>query len=113
MNRIQFIIVTILSGVVALCIFLQIIFVRLSAADETRLRQIGEALQEGQSDFDHLQQIATRVAQLAQQQNDDQLKDLLVRQNIQIKDNGPGATGAGAAAAPSTPESTTTPSSTH
>ncbi len=112
MNRIQFIIVTILSGVVALCIFLQIIFVRLSAADETRLRQIGEALQEGQSDFDHLQQIATRVAQLAQQQNDDQLKDLLVRQNIQIKDNA--TAGAAAATAPSTPESsTTTPSSTH
>jgi cysteinyl-tRNA synthetase len=110
MNRIQFIIVTTLSGIVALCIFLQIIFVRLSAADEMRLRQYGEALQEGQSDFDHLQQIATRVAQLAQQQNDDQLRDLLTRQNIQIKDtnNGPAA-----AAAPSTPAPTTTSPSTH
>ncbi len=108
MNRIQFIVVTTLSGIVALCIFLQIIFVRLSAADEMRLRQYGEALQEGQSDFDHLQQIATRVAQLAQQQNDDQLRDLLTRQNIQIKDNT-----SAPAAAPSTPAPATPPPSTH
>ena len=85
MNRVQFIIVTTLSGVVALCILLQIIFVRLSAADELKLRQVSAALQEGQTDFDHLQQIATRVGQLAQQQNDDQLRDVLKRQNIQIK----------------------------
>jgi hypothetical protein len=109
MNRIQFIVVTTLSGIVALCIFLQIIFVRLSAADEMRLRQYGEALQEGQSDFDHLQQIATRVAQLAQQQNDDQLRDLLTRQNIQIKDN----TNAATAVAPSTPAPATPSPSTH
>lgn len=109
MNRIQFIVLTTLSGIVALCIFLQIIFVRLSSADELRLRQYGEALQEGQSDFDHLQQIATRVAQLAQQQNDDQLRDLLTRQNIQIKDT----TNAPAAAGPSTPPPAPAAPSTH
>ena len=38
MNRVQFIIVTTLSGIVALCIFLQIIFVRLLGADQARLR---------------------------------------------------------------------------
>jgi len=109
MNRIQFIVVTTLSGIVAICIFLQIIFVRLAAADELRLRQYGEALQEGQSDFEHLQQIATRVAQLAQQQNDDQLRDVLTRQNIQIKDNPNGAAGA----ASSAPAPATSSSSTH
>jgi hypothetical protein len=110
MNRVQFIILTILSGLVAICILLQIIFVRLSAADEMRLRQIGEALQEGQSDFDHLQQIATRVAQLAQQQNDDQLRDLLTRQNIQINNNGTNAPAATAPASSAPAASSTTPS---
>jgi hypothetical protein len=85
MNRAQFLIVTTLSGIVALCIFLQIIFVRLLGADQSRLRDTEQALQAGQSDFTHLQQIATRVAQLAQQQNDEALKDLLTRQQIQIK----------------------------
>jgi hypothetical protein len=102
MNRVQFIIVTTLSGIVALCIFLQIIFVRLLGSDQTRLRDTEQALQAGQSDFTHLQQIATGVAQLAQQQNDQALRDLLTRQGIQIK---PAATDANssAPAAPAAP----------
>ena len=102
MNRLQFLIVTILSGIVALCIFLQIIFVRLLGADQSRLRDTEQALQAGQNDFTHLQQIATRVAQLAQQQNDEALRDLLARQNIQIKANPDEATSA-PAPAPATP----------
>ncbi len=105
MNRVQFIIVTALSGIVAFCILLQIIFVRLSAADEVKLRQVSAALQEGQNDFNHLQQIATRVAQLAQQQNDDQLRQVLIRNNIQIKGNA-------STNAPAASSTTTTPSST-
>jgi hypothetical protein len=106
MNRVQFIIVTTLSGIVALCILLQIIFVRLSAADELKLRQVSAALQEGQADFDHLQQIATRVAQVAQQQNDDQLRQILSRQNIQVK----GSTTTPPADATPTTTAPTTPS---
>ncbi len=110
MNRVQFIIVTTLSALVAFCILLQIIYVRISAADELQLRAINGALQEGQADLDHLQQVATRTAQVAQQQNDDQLRELLTRQNIQVK------APASAPAQPSstyTAPSTTTPSSTH
>jgi HAMP domain-containing protein len=106
MNRVQFLIVTILSGIVALCIFLQIIFVRLLGADQSRLRDTEQALQAGQNDFTHLQQIATRVAQLAQQQNDEELRNLLTRQNIQIKANpdeaAPGTPAAAPAPAPAT-----------
>jgi HAMP domain-containing protein len=111
MNRIQFLIVTILSGIVALCIFLQIIFVRLLGADQSRLRDTEQALQAGQNDFTHLQQIATRVAQLAQQQNDEALRDLLARQNIQIKANPDAATSTPPAPAPAPPAPA--PSSTH
>jgi hypothetical protein len=102
MNRVQFIIVTTLSGIVALCIFLQIIFVRLLGADQSRLRDTEQALQAGQNDFNHLQQIATSVAQLAQQQNDQALRDLLARQQIQIKapDQGNASAPAPAPAAP-------------
>ena len=102
MNRVQFLIVTTLSGIVALCIFLQIIFVRLLGADQSRLRDTEQALQAGQNDFNHLQQIATSVAQLAQQQNDQALRDLLARQQIQIKapDQGNASAPAPAPAAP-------------
>jgi hypothetical protein len=103
MNRVQFLIVTTLSGIVALCIFLQIIFVRLLGADQSRLRDTEQALQAGQNDFNHLQQIATRVAQLAQQQNDQALRDLLARQNIQIKPNADEANSGAPAPAPAAP----------
>ena len=109
MNRTQFIIVTTLSAVIALCIFLQIIFSRISAADEIRLGNTENALKQGQLCFTRLQQVAGRVAQVAQQQNDQALKDLLVRQNIQIK--APATTGTTPAA--DTPETPAAAPSTH
>lgn len=111
MNRVQFIIVTALSGLVAFCILLQIIFVRISAADELQLRSINVALQEGQADLDHLQQVATRTAQVAQQQNDDQLRELLTRQNIQVKAPPSSTTTQPSTTTTATPS--TSPSSTH
>ena len=95
MNRLQFIIVTSLSGVVALCIFLQIIFVRISAGDDQRAREAQAQIQQGQLCLTRLQQIAGRIAQVAQQQDDQELKDLLTRQNIKVK--------------PPTTDTTTTP----
>jgi hypothetical protein len=85
MNRLQFIIVTSLSAVIALCIFLQIILVRISATDDQRAREAQASIQQGQLCLNRLQQIAGRIAQVAQQQDDQALKDLLTRQNIQIK----------------------------
>jgi len=100
MNRLEFTIVTCLSGVIALCIFLQIIFVRFSAADELRLRQTDDTLQQAQQFYTHSRQIAQRIAQVAQQQNDPALKDLLTRQNITIKSD--------TNAAPAAPEAPST-----
>ena len=89
MNRVQFLTVTILSGVVALFIVLEI-FVSLSLnAKEKELSAANAALQEGQSDFQRLQQIASRAAQLSA--NDDQLRQLLARNNIQVSANTNGA----------------------
>ena len=102
MNRLQFIIVTSLSGVIALCIFLQIIYVSVSSNDDVRARTAQASLQQGQLCFTRLQQIAGRIAQVAQQQNDQDLKDLLQRQNIQIKPNATTTAAPDATQAPST-----------
>ncbi len=92
----RFLVLTILSSFIALCVLLQIIFVRMVQADELRLKQAELMLQEGQNCYGRLQQIAARVAQVSQQQQDQALRELLTRQNIQIKPNA----GAPAAAAP-------------
>jgi hypothetical protein len=101
MNRIQFLILTSLSGVIALCIFLQIIFVRMSQSQEQRLGLANAQLQEGQAYYTHLQQIGGRIAQVAQQQQDQALKDLLVSQNLVSP--APAAGSAPAAPTPTTP----------
>lgn len=100
MNRLQFIIVTSLSGVIALSLFLQVIFARISAADEIRLRNTESKLQDGQLCLTHWQQIAQRTAQLSQQQNDQALKDVLTRQGLTLKINTNSAPAAPGAAAP-------------
>jgi hypothetical protein len=110
MNRLQFIIVTTLSGVIALCIFVQIIVVRLSSTDELNIQKAQATLQQGQLCFTRLQQIASRVAPVAQTQNDQVLKDLLTRQNIAIK---PPTADNSATSAPTTTTPTPEPASTH
>ena len=106
MNRPQFITLTSLSVAIAVCLLLQIVFSRISAADEIRLGKTEEALKQGQLCFTRLQQVAGRIAQVSQQQNDQALKDLLTRQNIQIK--APAATGT--ASSPAAPETPAAPS---
>jgi hypothetical protein len=116
MNRVQFVIVTSLAGIVALCIILQFFLSMSLGAKEANLRQAGGALQEGEADFQHLQQIATRVAQLAQTQNDSQLKDLLTRNNIQINNGtnaAPMAPAPATSAAPAPAPAPATMPSTH
>lgn len=85
MNRVQFLIATILSGLVALFVILQIFLSLSLGSKEKELGNANAAMQEGESDFQRLQQIASRVAQLSA--NDDQLKQLLTRNNIQIGAN--------------------------
>jgi hypothetical protein len=103
MNRIQFIALTSLSGVIAFCLLLQVIFSRMSASDGDRLRTLEAKLQDGQLCVTHWKQMVTWTGQLAQQQNDQALKDLLGRQGLQIKQpQGTNAPAAAPAATPST-----------
>jgi hypothetical protein len=85
MSFLRFVILTSLSAIIALCILLQIIFVRLAQADGVRVAQTEQALQQGELCQTRLVEIAKRVAQVAQQQQDQSLKDLLARQGFQIK----------------------------
>ena len=87
MSRIKFIILICLSVVVSLALILQLIMARIAASDENRLRVTAEGLQSGQVSYNQLQQIANWTAQVAAQKNDQTLRDLLTRNNIQIKPN--------------------------
>jgi hypothetical protein len=103
----RFLTLTTLSGVVALCILLQIVFVRLTQTDELRLQQTEAALQQGELCDTRLVQIAKRIAQVAQQQQDQQLKDLLTRQGFEMKPPaGSNAPALAPAPAPSVPATT-------
>jgi hypothetical protein len=111
MTRLQFIILTSLSVVVALCVFLQMFLVHATAADETRLRATGAALNEGQTDFNRLQQVANWTAALAQKENDQNLRDILTQNNIQVK-NSPAPDANSSSSTPAT-SGTPSTSSTH
>ena len=104
MTRLQFVIVTSLSILVSLCTFLHLYLVHASAQDENRLRAAGAALQEGQVDYNRLQQVANWTATLSEQRNDPELREILSRNNIQVKSSPAPAPSAPAApaAAPST-----------
>jgi hypothetical protein len=102
MSFARFVILTSLSGLIALCLLLQIVFARLTLADEVRVSRTEQALQEGETFQTRLVQIANRVAQLAQQQQDQSLKDLLTRQGFQIKQPAAAST-APASSAPEAP----------
>jgi hypothetical protein len=109
MTRPQFIILTSMSCLLALCIFSQLYLVRAAGTDDSRLRAAGAALQEGQLDYNRLQQVANWTAALAVQKNDDSLRDLLTRNNIQVKPN-PSAANAPAAASPAAATTPAAPS---
>jgi len=103
MTRLQFIILTALSVLVALSLFLNLYLAQASVVDENRLRLTGEALQEGQLDYNRLQQVANWTATLAEQKDDQALRDVLDRNNIQMK-----PAPAAPAAAPAAPAAPTT-----
>jgi|SRR5579871_5956320 len=106
MTRLQFIIVTVLASVVAICLFLQMFLAHASALDESRLRLTGEALEEGQLDYNRLQQLANLTASVASQKDDQALRDVLIRNNIQVKAPTP-PSASNPAPAPATPTSST------
>lgn len=99
----RFVILTSLSVVIALCIFLQVIFVRNAQVDEVQVQRTEAALQQGELFQTRELEIAKRIAQVAQQQQDQALKDLLARQGFPMRQP------AGAPAAPTPSASAPTP----
>lgn len=103
----RFIVLISLSGLVALGTLLQIFFAGEEQSSNQKLQRTEAALQQGQLCETQLVGIAKRVAQLAQQQQDQSLKDLLTRQGFTIKQ--PAST----PAAPSLSSPSQVPSTSH
>jgi len=118
MNRNEFLIVTSLSGLVVILLIAQIVLARMANADQTRVMQAQQYINQGQVCLKNLQQVAMRTAQLSQQKDDQGLKDLMARQQISI--GAPPSQSSGSSpAVPPAPESvpaptpTPTPTPTH
>jgi hypothetical protein len=100
MNRNEFLIVTGLSSLVAVLLIVQIIFAHLASNEQTQLMRAQQFINQGQTSVGNLRQVALLVAQYSEQTGDQDLKDLMVRQNISIKPNQGSAPQGGAAPAP-------------
>ncbi len=84
MNRNQFWILVGLSSLSALCVVLQIVFVQMAQFDQARLLAAERIVAEGRSSDATARQLIGRIYQVAQQTSDQGLKDLLVRQHINV-----------------------------
>jgi len=89
MNRNQFWILNALSGVVVLLFATQIFLVHQAIYEQGQMAMAQQALQQGQAFQNNLKSLATRIVQVSQANGgDQQLKDLLTRQQIQFTPQG-------------------------
>lgn len=102
MNRIQFYVLIGLSGVVVLLMAGNVILARQLNAEQTRLAQAQQIINQGQVFQTDLKQLAVRIFQDSQKTQDPGLKELLARQQITYTPNG-----ANAESTNSTPSSST------
>ena|SRR5476651_1029614 len=100
MNRIQFFVLTGLSSLVALFLIGHIFLVRQTNFEQNRLAAAQQVVSQGQALKGNLQQLALRVYQDSQKTQDQGLKDLLTRQQIQYT---PSADGTNATESPVPP----------
>ncbi len=89
-----------LSSLIALLLLLQIVFVRITSADQVQLLKRQQLISQGQQSDRSVRELAARIYQLSQQTNDTALKDLLTRQQITITP--PSDASTNAASAPAT-----------
>jgi hypothetical protein len=101
MNRYQFWSLISLSGLLVVLLFLQILLIRQTNYEQTRLVMAQQVINQGQAFQTNLKQLAMRIVQLSQQTQDQGLKDLLTRQQISFTPT-TDAGGNGAAPAPAT-----------
>lgn len=84
MNKIQFWVLTALSIFIVVILGLQIVLLRMANYDQARVAQAQQIIQEGQACDVRVRQLAARIYQVAQQTQDQGLKDLLTRQQITL-----------------------------
>jgi len=87
MNRIQFWILIVLSCLVVLCLGLQAVFVHQAQRVQGQIAAAQQEVAKGRNSENVLRQLIGRIYQVGQQSDDQQLKDLLVRQQIAVKPN--------------------------
>lgn len=97
MNRTYFWILTFLSCLIAVLLVTQIILGRITANDRILLAKRQELINTGQTCDRQAREVATRIYQLAQQTQDQGLKDIMTRQQIVVS---PASTNAAPAATP-------------
>jgi len=103
MNRIQFLIVTSASGLLALLLLSHILLVRQNNFAQNRLLAAQQFVTQAHGIEGNLKQLALRIYQLGQQSQDQGLKDLLVRQQITFTQNQNAGAASAPAATPSQP----------
>jgi hypothetical protein len=109
MNRIQFFVLTGLSSLVVLLLIGQVLLARQVAYDQLLLNRAQQGVTQAQAFQGNLKEVAIRIYQDSQKLNDQQLKDLLIRQQITYKPNPTPAEDT----APSTSAPAPTPALTH
>ncbi len=113
MNRIQFWILTGLSGVVLLLLVGHIFLVRQTNFEQNRLVAVQQAVNQGQAFQSNFKQLAVRIYQLSQQSQDPGLKELLVRQQIAISPGDSTSTSTNTTETPGAPAPTPAPAPAH
>jgi hypothetical protein len=89
MNRIQFWILIAGSSLVVVLLLLQSLFAHRIQFSQGQAMRAQEVVAQGRSCDTRLRQLLYRIGQVAQQTQDQALKDLLTRQGFTIKANNP------------------------
>jgi len=113
MNRIQFFVLTGLSSLIGLLLIGHIFLVRQTNLEQNRLAYAQQIVSQGQGYQSNLKQLALRIYQDSQKTQDQGLKDLLTRQQINCTPNAPAEPGNEAAASAAVPAPAPAPAATH
>ena len=109
MNRIQFWILTGLSGLIAALLVAHIFLVRQANFEQARVSAAQQFLSQGQASQEILKQLAVLIFKESQKSQDPGLKELLTRQNISYTPTADSTNATDSAAPPPSSPSSTPP----
>jgi hypothetical protein len=92
MNRNQFWILTGGSCLIVFFFVLQAVFAAQARAGQVRVLQAQQLITQGGQCYTRVRDLATRIYQVSQQTQDQQLKDLLTRQHVITPSSAPAST---------------------